>query len=143
MVAGWNMLSFCGKGLAWSYNRHCERSAAIQSLRHGPLDFFVGGSSRLKEIEIEVAPARIHPFDQGELFLAGSALDLLFAGDSVAGVGKLLEVNQSGAMVFCCEAGDEVLFVLKDAAVKAVGHASVESAAFAGHDVNPEASMHE
>ena len=86
---------------------------------------------------------RVHGFDQGDFLRAEPSLDLLFAGDSVAGVGKLLEVNQSGAMVFCCEAGDEVLFVLKDAAVKAVGHASVESAAFAGHDVNPEASMHE
>ena len=88
------------------------------------------------EVGAEVAPSGIGAFDQKDFFLAAPAFELLFAGEGVANVGKGLEVDEFGRIVLRAEAGEELLFVLRDAGFEVAGDAGVEDTGGAGHDID-------
>jgi len=93
----------------------------------GPLLFLSAG-----EVVAEVAPGGVGAFDQKDFFLAAPAFELLFAGNGVANVGEGLEVDELGGVVLRAEAGEEFLFVLRDAGFEVAGEAGVEDAGGAG-----------
>jgi len=61
---------------------------------------------------------------------------LPLAGDGVADVLKWLEVDEFCGVVGLAEAGNCFGFMLGDAMEEIVGHADVENAGLAGHDVD-------
>lgn len=61
---------------------------------------------------------------------------MFFAGDGVADVLKRFEVDEFCRVVGLAEAGDCFGFMLGNAMGKIVGHANVENAGLAGHDVD-------
>ena len=90
----------------------------------------------MREVGAEVAPGGVGSLDQKDFFLAAPAFELFFAGDGVADVGERLEVDELRGVVFGAEAGEEFLFVLRDAGFEVAGDAGVEDAGGAGHDIN-------
>jgi hypothetical protein len=88
------------------------------------------------EVVAEVAPGGIGSFDQKDFFVAAPAFELLFAGDGIANVGEGLEINEFGRVVLRAEAGEEFLFVLRDAGFEVAGEAGVEDAGGTGHDID-------
>ena len=96
-------------------------------------DFF-GASAG--EVGAEVAPGGVGALDQKDFFLTAPAFELLFTGDGVANVGEGLEINEFGRVVLRAEAGEELLFVLRDAGFEIAGDAGVEDAGGAGHDID-------
>ena len=53
-----------------------------------------------------------------------------------------LEPDELGDVVLFCEAGKGFCFVLTDAERQVAGHAKVEDAGLAGHEVNVEGTLH-
>lgn len=64
------------------------------------------------------------------------ALELLFAVDGFVHVIEGFVVNGAVAAVLFGKSFDLVVLVLRDTAVETVGHADVDHAGFAGHDVD-------
>ena len=81
-------------------------------------------------------PSRVLFFDQEDLFGAVPALQLLFAGNSVADVLKWFEIDEFCGVVGLAEAGDCFGFMLGSATEEIVGHADVKNAGLAGHDID-------
>jgi hypothetical protein len=88
------------------------------------------------EVVAEVAPGGVAAFDEEDFFLAAPAFELFFAGDGVADVGERLEIDEFGGVVLRAEAGEEFLFVLRDAGFEVAGDPGVEDAGGAGHDID-------
>ena len=61
---------------------------------------------------------------------------MLFAGDGIAYVLKRFKIDEFCGVVGLAEAGDCFRFMLRNAMEKIIGHADVENAGFAGHDVD-------
>jgi hypothetical protein len=103
----------------------------IPTVAEGSLLFLSVG-----EVGAEVAPGGVGSFDEKDFFVAAPAFELLFAGDGVVNVGEGLKINEFGRVVLRAEAGEEFLFVLRDAGFEVVGDAGVEDAGSAGHDID-------
>src|SRR5216117_1557953 len=73
----------------------------------------------------QVLPCGVLLFDQPHLACANPTLELLFAGDGVANIAKLLEVDQPADPVPARKAGREAALVLLHAPHEVVGDARV------------------
>ena len=90
----------------------------------------------------QIAPVRVHGFDERNLFASEPALDLFLASDGMQRAGEFLKVHLACAVILRGESGDEVLLVLIDAPVKTIRHTGVERPALARQDINPEPLAH-
>ena len=81
-------------------------------------------------------------FDKGDLFGAGPAFELFFAGNGGVWLAVGLVKDEMGAAVFRCEAFGFVFLVLGGAGGDAVCDADVEDARTAGHDVDEVLAGH-
>jgi len=93
-------------------------------------------------IRAEVIPTRIQGLDQGDFLGSPPFLDFLFTRDSRTDAGVRFEPDELGDIVFLRESGKDFFFVLADAVRKIAGHAEVEDAGLAGHEVDVEGPFH-
>src|SRR5947208_12224687 len=84
----------------------------------------------------QVLPCGVLLFDQAHLACTHAAFELLLAGDGVANIAKLLEVNQPRDVVPAREAGGETELVLIHASREVVGDARVQHSRATRHDVH-------
>ena len=84
----------------------------------------------------EVLPGGIGGFDEGDLFAAEPAFELLLHGNGVVNVLKIGEPDKAIAVVSGCEAGKELALVFQDTAAEFAGDSDVEGAAAACYDVH-------
>ena len=96
---------------------------------------------RFAPVFAEVEPARVGFFDEGDLFGARPAFELLFSGDGCGGRVIDFVPDEARAAVLGSEAIVGAGFVFAVAADHAVGHADVEDAGSAGHDVDEVAAV--
>src|SRR6266849_5617463 len=90
----------------------------------GAKDLVLGGAYR-EPVVRQVLPCGIFLLDQPRLSCANPALELLFAGDGVANITELLEVNQPRDVVLAREASREAALVLINPPHEVVGDARV------------------
>jgi len=84
----------------------------------------------------EVLPITIRGFDQGDLLHSPPALDLLFAGDGTANFTEHFEVHKTVDIVTRCKSRQQLAPVLEHSPLKVAGHAGIQGAGCAGHDVD-------
>jgi hypothetical protein len=96
---------------------------------------FLGSGRGATELGAQVLPGGVQGFDEVDFFFAAPGFPLFFAGDGGAGGVEGLEVDEFDGAVAGGEAGGALRLVLGDAAFEVVGHAGVEDAGGAGHDV--------
>ena len=77
----------------------------------------------------QVSPLWIEARDQPKLFLSTPSLELFLSSDGSIHVVEALSVHKTNRIVIVGESLEAVRFMLKDAAVKIVGHSNVERAA--------------
>lgn len=77
----------------------------------------------------------ISAHDQGDLFSAAPALQLLFAGEGFVDFIVRLPVEQPDDLVAIGESLEVMKLVLEDAAVEVAGHSDVKGAGGTSHDV--------
>lgn len=76
--------------------------------------------------------------NEGQLFVAAPALDLLFPQDGVVDLLKCLKPDEARAAVGFAEAGVRAVFVLPHSPRQAVGDAAIEDAGATCHEVDIE-----
>lgn len=91
----------------------------------------------------EVAPGGVDRGDEIVLPGALEMFELLLAGDCLLNIGKGLEIDKFGAIVFVGERGARAFGVLVDAALETVGNADIEDAVCdVGHKVDVSFVLH-
>ncbi|SRR6266849_8377216 len=122
-----------------------ERSGQKKSACSVRNDGVGGGRAGMRkglEIHAEVVPFGVERLDQGDFLRSPPFLDFFFTRSGRADAGMWLEPNELGDVVFLYEAGKDFFFVLADAVWQVAGHAEVEDAGLAGHEVDVEGALH-
>ena len=94
------------------------------------------------EGQTEVIPFEVQGLDQCDFLGSPPLFDFLFTRNSRADAGMRLEPNKPVDVVFSREARKDFFFVVEDSPGEVAGHAEVEDARFAGHDIDVEDALH-